>query len=178
MGADAAEEELRSVLVNVRAGIHRKALPGLHFAAFHAVRSLLAAKGLEPTTQKGGHAMFALNLVKPGTVSTSSGRILSELQAIRERADHQVELSYDAADWRAGSPRRGGFSTSSRHCSSRCGTFAPTGLRRPGEMSGRRSVRRHASGHRPEVPAHGAAVIEAAAQARAEVPASTPRGHG
>jgi uncharacterized protein (UPF0332 family) len=95
---DAAEEELRSFLVNVRAGIHRKALPSLYFAAFHAVRSLLAAKGMEPTTHKGVHVMFALNLVKPGTVSTASAKILSELQAIRERADYQVELSYDAAD--------------------------------------------------------------------------------
>lgn len=95
---DAAEEELRSVLVNFRAGIHRKALHSLYFAAFHAVRSLLAGKGMEATTHKGVHIMFALNLVKPGTVSTASAKILSELQAIRERADYQVELSYDAAD--------------------------------------------------------------------------------
>lgn len=97
---DAAEEELRSFLVNFRAGIHRKALHSLYFAAFHAVRSLLAAKGMEPTTHKGVHVMFALNLVKPGTVSTASAKILSELQAIRERADYQVELAYDAADVR------------------------------------------------------------------------------
>lgn len=95
---DAAEEELRSFLVNFRAGIHRKALHSLYFAAFHAVRSLLAAKGVEPTTHKGVHVMFALTLVKPGTVSIASAKTLSELQAIRERADYQVELSYDAAD--------------------------------------------------------------------------------
>lgn len=95
---DAADEELRSFLVNRRAGIHRKALHSLYFAAFHAVRSLLATKGIEATTHKGVHVMFALNLVKPGTVSSASAKILSELQAIRERADYQVELSYDAAD--------------------------------------------------------------------------------
>jgi uncharacterized protein (UPF0332 family) len=95
---DAAHEELRSVLVSRRAGIHRKALHSLYFAAFHAVRSLLAAKGIEATTHKGTHVMFALNLVKPGTVSSASAKLLSELQAIRERADYQVELSYDAAD--------------------------------------------------------------------------------
>jgi uncharacterized protein (UPF0332 family) len=95
---DAADEELRSFLVNRRAGIYRKALHSLYFAAFHAVRSLLAAKGIEATTHKGTHVMFALNLVKPGTVSSASAKILSELQAIRERADYQVELSYDAAD--------------------------------------------------------------------------------
>lgn len=95
---DAADEELRSFVVNRRAGIHRKALHSLYFAAFHAVRSLLATKGIEATTHKGVHVMFALNLVKPGTVSSASAKILSELQAIRERADYQVELSYDAAD--------------------------------------------------------------------------------
>ncbi len=95
---DAADEELRSFLVNRRAGIHRKALHSLYFAAFHAVRSLLATRGIEAGTHKGVHVAFALNLVKPGTVSSASAKILSELQAIRERADYQVELSYDAAD--------------------------------------------------------------------------------
>jgi uncharacterized protein (UPF0332 family) len=95
---DAAEEELRSLLANRRAAIHRKALHGLYFAAFHAVRSLLATRGIEAGTHKGVHVAFALNLVKPGTVSSASAKILSELQAIRERADYQVELSYDAAD--------------------------------------------------------------------------------
>jgi len=95
---DAADEELRSFLANRRAGIHRKALHSLYFAAFHAVRSLLATRGIEATTHKGVHVAFALNLVKPGTVSSAGAKILSELQAIRERADYQVELSYDAAD--------------------------------------------------------------------------------
>lgn len=95
---DAADEELRSFLVNLRAGIHRKALHGLYFAAFHAVRSLLATRGIEAATHKGVHVAFALNFVKPGTVSSAGAKILSELQAIRERADYQVELSYDATD--------------------------------------------------------------------------------
>lgn len=94
---DAADEELRSFLVNLGAGIHRKALHSLYFAAFHAVRSLLATSGIE-ATHKGVHVAFALNLVKPGTVSSATAKILSELQAVRERADYQVELSYDAAD--------------------------------------------------------------------------------
>jgi uncharacterized protein (UPF0332 family) len=95
---DAADEDLRSFLVNRSAGLHRKALQSLYFAAFHVVRSLLATKGIEATTHKGVHVTFALNLVKPGTVSSASAKRLSELQAIRERADYQVELSYDAAD--------------------------------------------------------------------------------
>lgn len=78
-------------------GIHRKALHSRYFAALHALRSLLVAKGMEPTTHKHVHILFALNLVKPGTVSTASATILSELQAIRERADYRVKLSYIAA---------------------------------------------------------------------------------
>jgi uncharacterized protein (UPF0332 family) len=95
---DAADEELRSFLVNLRAGIHRKALHSLYFAASHAVRSLLATKGIETDTHKGVHVAFALNLVKPGTVSSSGAKLLSELQSVRERADYQVEHSYDAED--------------------------------------------------------------------------------
>lgn len=95
---DAADEELRSFLVNLRAGIHRKTLHSLYFAAFHAVRSLLATRGIEADTHKGVHIAFALNFVKPGTVSSAGAKILSELQSIRERADYQVEHAYDAAD--------------------------------------------------------------------------------
>jgi hypothetical protein len=39
-----------------------------------------------------------LHFVKPGTVSKPSAKLLSELQALRERADYQVDLAYDAAD--------------------------------------------------------------------------------
>jgi len=95
---DAADEELRSFLANLRAGIHRKALHSLYFAAFHAVRSLLASRGIEAATQSGVRLAFALSFVKPGTVSRAGAKILSELQSVRERADYQVEHAYDATD--------------------------------------------------------------------------------
>ena len=97
---EAAHDELRSLLANVAAGVYRKALHNLYFAAFHAVRAHLAAKGIETRTHNAVQMAFSLHFVKPGAVSKGSAKALSELQAARERADYQVELSYDEQDVR------------------------------------------------------------------------------
>jgi len=96
----AATDELKSVAANASAGIPRKALGSLYFAAFHLVRALLASRGVAAHTHNGVQVAFSLHFVKPGTVSRASAKRLSELQAVRERADYQVDLAFDASDVR------------------------------------------------------------------------------
>lgn len=96
----AAEDELKSFMANLRADVPRKALANLYFAAFHLVQALLASRGVAAHTHSGVQVAFSLHFVKPGTVSKASAKLLSELQALRERADYQVDLAYDAADVR------------------------------------------------------------------------------
>lgn len=97
---DAAVDELRSLAANAGAGIPRKALGNLYFAAFHLVQALLASRGISAHTRNGVQVAFSLHFVKPGTVSKDSAKLLSELQAVRERADYQVDLACDARDVR------------------------------------------------------------------------------
>ena len=96
----AATDELKSFAANAAAGVPRKALGNLYFAAFHLVRALLASRGVAAHTHNGVQVAFSLHFVKPGTVSRASAKLLSELQAVRERADYQVDLAYDAGDVR------------------------------------------------------------------------------
>jgi len=96
----AATDEMKSVAANFAAGVPRKALGSLYFAAFHLVRALLASRGVAAHTHNGVQVAFSLHFVKPGTVSRASAKLLSELQAVRERADYQVDLAFDASDVR------------------------------------------------------------------------------
>lgn len=96
----AAVDELKSFAATVGAGVPRKALASLYYAAFHLVQALLASRGVSARMHNGVQVAFSLHFVKPGTVSKASAKLLSELQAVRERADYQVDLAYDEADVR------------------------------------------------------------------------------
>lgn len=96
----AATDELKSFAANAAAGVPRKALGNLYFAAFHLVQALLASRGVAAHTHNGVQVAFSLHFVRPGTVSLASAKLLSELQAVRERADYQVDLAFDAGDVR------------------------------------------------------------------------------
>ena len=98
--AAAAADELKSFAANVGAGVPRKALGNLSYAAFHLVQALLASRGVSAHTLNGVQVAFSLHFVKSGAVSKSAAKLFSELQAVRERADYQVELAYDAGDVR------------------------------------------------------------------------------
>ncbi|MBI3372096.1 MAG: HEPN domain-containing protein [Betaproteobacteria bacterium] len=94
----AAADELRSFAANVEAEVPRKALGSLYYAAFHLVQAMLVSRGVSAHTHNGVQIAFSLHFVKPGTVSKASAKLLSELQAVCERADYQVDLAYDASD--------------------------------------------------------------------------------
>lgn len=96
----AAADELRSFAANTGAGVPRKALGNLYYAAFHLVQALLASRGVAAHTHHGVQVAFSLHFVKPGTVSKAAAKLFSEFQAVRERADYQVDLVYDAGDVR------------------------------------------------------------------------------
>jgi uncharacterized protein (UPF0332 family) len=96
----AATDELKSFAANTAAAVPRKALGNLYFAAFHLVQALLASRGVAAHTHNGVQVAFSLHFVRPGTVSRASAKLLSELQAVRERADYQVDLVFDGADVR------------------------------------------------------------------------------
>ncbi|MBK1631042.1 hypothetical protein CKO31_09880 [Thiohalocapsa halophila] len=83
-------DELRSFSANRTAGIHRKCIASLYYAAFHAVRALLFFHGLDTRTHEGTQRLFAAHFVKPGLMPKAHLRCLATLESDRLRADYQT----------------------------------------------------------------------------------------
>jgi uncharacterized protein (UPF0332 family) len=91
-------DELRSFAANRGAGIHRKCIANLYYAAFHAVRAMLFYHGLDTRTHEGTQRLFAAHFVKPGLMPKAHLRCLATLESDRLRADYQGFHSFEAAD--------------------------------------------------------------------------------
>lgn len=91
-------DELRSFSANRTAGIHRKCIANLYYAAFHAVRALLFFHGLDTRTHEGTQRLFAAHFVKPALMPKAHLRCLATLESDRLRADYQGYHAFDAED--------------------------------------------------------------------------------
>ncbi len=91
-------DELRSLTANRAAGVHRKCMSNLYYAAFHAVRALLLAHGLEARTHEGTQRLFAAHFVRPGVFPNDHLKTLARLEGERLRADYQGFHRFGAPD--------------------------------------------------------------------------------
>ncbi len=69
-------------------------MSNLYYAAFHAVRALLLADGLETKTHEGTQRLFAAHFAKPARFANEDLRALSNLETDRIRADYQGYYIY------------------------------------------------------------------------------------
>lgn len=60
----------------------------LYYAVFHAVSALLIKNGHKVGTHKGGVLLFGQHYIKTGIFSINEGRLYSQLQTMREKADY------------------------------------------------------------------------------------------
>ena len=60
----------------------------LYYALFHAVSSLLINDGRKVGTHKGVVLLFGQYYIKTGKFSIEEGRLYSQLQTMREKADY------------------------------------------------------------------------------------------
>jgi len=90
-------EELKAAGHLIAVDLPRVALTRVYFAAFHAVRALLYANGLEPRTHQGTLHLFNLHFVKTGRFEPPVSRLLARLQKFREEADYAEAFVVDAA---------------------------------------------------------------------------------
>ena len=60
----------------------------LYFAVFHAVSALLIKNGHKVGTHKGVVLLFGQHYIKTGIFSINEGRLYSQLQTMREKADY------------------------------------------------------------------------------------------
>ncbi len=96
-----ANEALRGAETLIQAGLHRDAVSRAYYAAFHGLRALLFARGLEARTHAGTLHLFNLEYLRPGLLPSSHNRLLAGLQRSREIADYDAAATFSGDDARA-----------------------------------------------------------------------------
>lgn len=85
-------ERARTCLEEARtleeAGLAYGAASRAYFAVFHAAQALLFSAGLQARSHHGVASLLGEHFVKPGTLSSEMGRLLSRMQRDREDADY------------------------------------------------------------------------------------------
>lgn len=70
----------------------------LYYAVFHGVTSLLIKDGHKVSTHKGVIMSFGLYYVTTGIMTDNEGRLYSQLQTIREKADYNCIYQVEKAE--------------------------------------------------------------------------------
>ncbi|APC08773.1 HEPN domain-containing protein [Neomoorella thermoacetica] len=84
-------------------GFYNGAINRFYYAAFHAVRALLALKKLDSAKHSGVISLFNREYVKTGVISKEASKTLSTIFAMRSEADYDDFKSFslqEAADAR------------------------------------------------------------------------------
>ncbi len=83
-----AQEMLSDAVLNMEGKRYKTAANRSYYAAYHAARSLLILKGIDPSTHDGVKAMFSLHFVKNNLISIETGKIYQNLMSLRNEADY------------------------------------------------------------------------------------------
>ena len=92
------DEELRSFVANTNAGLWRKAVANLYYAAYNATSALLWSKGIRAESHDGAQSMLSLHFVKSGALPRDTTKNLNALMALRHAADYKGDVSIDSGD--------------------------------------------------------------------------------
>ena len=79
-------------------GSYHSAINRFYYAAFHAVRALLATKELDSAKHSGIISYFNKEFVKVGVVSKTSSKALSDLFRLRSHADYDDFKTFNIDD--------------------------------------------------------------------------------
>jgi uncharacterized protein (UPF0332 family) len=71
-----------------------------YYAALHYLRALLFARGLDPRSHQGAHHLFNQEFVRSGLFPAKVNKLLASLQRMREQADYDPGMLFDADDAR------------------------------------------------------------------------------
>ena len=96
-----AEAALRAADALIPLGLYADAVSRAYYAAFHALRALNFARGLEARTHHGAIHIFNTEFVRTGLFPTSHNRLLSGLQRSRELADYDAAVVFAEQDAQA-----------------------------------------------------------------------------
>lgn len=93
-----SEESWKSAELLREAGQWRDSVGRYYYAAFHAARAALLARGQEPRTHAGVSSQFSRLFVRSGLLEPRHSRLLGRLQRDREQADYSREVIFTEED--------------------------------------------------------------------------------
>lgn len=96
-----AREATRAAEALLAVGLCRDAVSRAYYAAYHYVRALLLARGLESRTHGGAFQLLHREFVKPGLLPGVPGWQLAGLQRSREMADYDSATEFSADEVRS-----------------------------------------------------------------------------
>ena len=67
----------------------------LYYALFHAIAALYVSDGIAVSSHKGTKVRFGKEYVLSGLATEAEGKLLSQMEAMRERADYDVTFMAD-----------------------------------------------------------------------------------
>jgi len=79
-------------------GFHRATVVRSYYAAFHASRALLLAKGIDPKTHEGVRRMLGLHCVLSGELSAAEADLVAKLAYEREASDYAIDRAVTAEE--------------------------------------------------------------------------------
>jgi len=83
-----SKEMLDDALFNLKSKRFKTSANRSYYSVYHAARSLLILKGIDPAKHDGVKTMFSLHFVKDKTVTLETGKIYNELMSLRNEADY------------------------------------------------------------------------------------------
>lgn len=93
-----AELSLGAATTLLTAGFALDAITRAYYAAYHATRALLFARGVEPKTHGGAIHLLNVEIVRAGLLDPSWNAILGRMQRLREWADYDPAVAIPASD--------------------------------------------------------------------------------
>ena len=93
-----ANEAIKEVPYLVEQGFYRTAANRLYYACYYVVSALLLQKGYKAHTHSGIIALFSMNFVKTGIVSSDEGKLYRSLFELRLTGDYDEVKIIDKED--------------------------------------------------------------------------------
>jgi uncharacterized protein len=88
--------EAAAALIAVR--LFADAISRAYYGAYHHLRALLYARGLEAKSHAGALHLLNVEFIRPGALASHHNRLLAGLQRARELADYDPAATFSEAD--------------------------------------------------------------------------------
>lgn len=87
------DETLEDAQVNRDSGRWNSTANRLYYALFHAITALFVSDGIPAHSHNGAKIKFGQEYVLTGLATDEEGRLLSQMETMRERADYDATFS-------------------------------------------------------------------------------------